>query len=81
MTYYFERKVKKIRKEPQFNKALTVDSDAFFLLKHKTYIDNYVDTGKKVIWKGKFYRKSESRFMRFLSAIKDKKIDEFVIIK
>ncbi|MEE9523370.1 MAG: glycosyltransferase family 39 protein [Thermodesulfovibrionales bacterium] len=81
MTYYFERKVKKIRKEPEFNKALAVDSDAFFLLKHKTYVDKYANTGKRIIWKGMFHRKSESRFMRFLSAIKNKKIEEYVIIK
>jgi 4-amino-4-deoxy-L-arabinose transferase-like glycosyltransferase len=81
MTYYFERKVVKIRKKSEIKKALMNDSNAFFLLKYKTYRNNYADVGKKIIWKGEFYRKSESRFMRFLTAIKDKKIDEFVIIK
>lgn len=81
LSYYLERKVVKIKTAREFHEKLSRDRDTFFLLKSKIYDANYSVSGKNVIWRGLFYRKSESRFMRYLTDIKNGKIDEFVIIR
>jgi len=79
--FILKRKITSIKSEDELINLLRTEKDAIFLLKQKTYQENYTSFGKKVIWKGLFYNKSESRFMRFLIDIKNKKIEEYVLIK
>ncbi len=81
LTFYLERKIARIGTTQNFDETLSRDRDAFFLLKSEMFEKKYSGSGKKIIWRGLFYNKSESRFMRYLIDIKNGKVDEFVIIR
>ncbi len=81
LSFYLRRKILEIPKEDELLNLLKTEKDAIFLLKQKTYQENYIHFGREVIWSGLFYNKSESRFMRFLTDIKNGKIEKYVLIK
>lgn len=76
LSFYLERKIFQVQDKelPEGRK------DSFLLLRKKTFEETYRDSGRKVIWKGHFYDKSESVFMRFLMDIKKNNVEEYVIV-
>jgi 4-amino-4-deoxy-L-arabinose transferase-like glycosyltransferase len=80
LTFYLGRKIIRIKGEDKLNNLLSTDKDAFFLLE-KNCRENLLLHGKKVIWEGLFYHRSESRFMVFLLDIKKNKVKEYILIK
>lgn len=80
LSFYLERKIERVHDRSALTGAIKTEKNAFFLLKEKTYRENFSSFGKEIIWKGPFYNKSESRFMRYLMDIKNNKIEEYVII-
>ncbi len=81
LTFYLKRKVVRVQSKDEFMKLLKDEKDAIFLLKEKSFKESVMPFGKKIVWKGLFYDRSESRFMRFLIDIKNGRIDEYVIIQ
>jgi 4-amino-4-deoxy-L-arabinose transferase-like glycosyltransferase len=81
LSFYLERKILRIQGKDALTKFLEQEKDGFVLLKKKTLEENYKGPAKKIIWKGLYYDRSESIFMRFLMDIKKNKIEEYVIIK
>jgi 4-amino-4-deoxy-L-arabinose transferase-like glycosyltransferase len=81
LTFYLKRKVSVIRGKEELANLLNSQRDALLLIDKKTYEENFASSGKKVIWDGPFYDRSESQFLKFLLDIQRHRIDEYVVVR
>ncbi len=81
LTFYLRRKVSVIGSQKELADLLRSKKDALLLIDKKTYENNYTSSGKKVIWDGPFYDRSESQFMKFLLDIRRHRINEYVVVR
>ncbi len=81
LTFYLRKKVFVIGSSQELADMLHTKNDNYLLIDKKTYEENYASSGRKVIWDGPFYEKSESQFMKFLLDIKRRRINEYVVVR
>jgi 4-amino-4-deoxy-L-arabinose transferase-like glycosyltransferase len=81
LTFYLQRKVSVIGSKEKLAELLRSKENAPVLIDKKTYETDYASSGKKVIWDGLFYGRSESQFMKFLLDIRRHRIDEYVVVR
>lgn len=81
LSFYLERKIVNIKDKDTLTQVLENEKDIFLLLKKRTFDETYKGSGKKIIWQGLFYDKSESVFFQFLMDIKKKNIAEYIVIR
>lgn len=82
LTFYLEKKILDFQdKEKEVEKYFREGTEGFLLLNKKTYDERYKVYGRRIIWQGLYYEKSESVFLKFLMAIKNKEFEEFVVIR
>ncbi len=81
LTFYLKRKISVIQSGDELAGLLGSQEGAFFLIDRKTFDERYSSLGKRVVWDGLFYGKSESQFMKFLLDIRKNRIDEYVVVR
>jgi 4-amino-4-deoxy-L-arabinose transferase-like glycosyltransferase len=79
LTFYLKRRVEAVGDEASLRSLMADGRDALFLVGGPAGAAEVA--GRSVLWRGPFYTKSESRFMRFLRDIKDGRIEEAVLVR
>lgn len=78
--FYLKRNVTEVRDGEVIDRLIKSNPEALIMIDEDLYEERYRDAGRRVIWSGPFYHRSESRFMKFLLDIKKGGIRRYVLL-